>query len=447
METTTFIDNAWSKSKLLFKALIIGALVILLLIPTFYVTNLIEEREQRQKAAIAEVSSKWSGKQNIAGPVLVLPYTERSNDTLKTETKHFAYFLPDQLTVTSKVTPQERSRGIYKVMLYNAKVDLSGNFNNVSLESLKIPPASVLWNEAHIKINLSDPKGLNEELKVKWNDSLLTLSQQSIEGPYTGEGLIAVLPNSDEEKVKNVHFSTQINVNGSEQILFTPTGKTTDVTITSSWQHPSFTGSILPQSWVSDTNGFTAKWKSFAHKRDFPQQWKDVAYTTEITGKEQGVSEYKMGNAAFGANLFIPVNGYQKTMRSVKYAVLCILLTFAAFFLMDVIHKKSVHPFQYGLIGLALILFYVLLLSFSEYIGFDFSYSIASLATIGLIGWFVKGVLVSGRLSIFLSVVLLFIYSYVFTILQLQDYALLIGSIGLFFTLAIIMYFSRKFQW
>lgn len=127
--------------------------------------------------------------------------------------------------------------------------------------------------------------------------------------------------------------------------------------------------------------------------------------------------------------------------------MLCILLTFAAFFLIDVINRKSVHPFQYGLIGLALVLFYVLLLSFSEYIGFNTSYAIAAVATIGLIGWFVKGILSSGRLSSLLSLVLLFIYSYVFTILQLQDYALLVGSIGLFVTLAVIMHFSRKIQW
>ena len=137
----------------------------------------------------------------------------------------------------------------------------------------------------------------------------------------------------------------------------------------------------------------------------------------------------------------------KKTMRSVKYAVLCILLTFAAFFLIETTHKRSVHPFQYGLIGLALVLFYTLLLSFSEYIGFNLSYIIASVATIGLIAWFVKGVLASSKLSGLLSLVLVLMYTYVFTILQLRDYSLLFGSIGLFITLAVIMHFSKKIQW
>jgi inner membrane protein len=150
---------------------------------------------------------------------------------------------------------------------------------------------------------------------------------------------------------------------------------------------------------------------------------------------------------AFGVNLFVPVNSYQKTIRSVKYAALCILLTFAAFFLIETTNNKSVHPFQYGLIGLALLLFYTLLLSFSEYTGFNIAYVIASLCTIGLIAWFVKGILVSSRLTGILSIVLVLMYTYVFTTFQLQDYSLILGSLGLFITLAVIMHFSKKIRW
>jgi inner membrane protein len=443
----TFVESAWNKSKLLVKGVIVGVLVLVLMIPTYYVQNLIEEREQRQKEASAEVSSKWASKQNIAGPILVLPYLENSSDnTTKKPVKHYAFFLPDDLQITSKVDPQERSRGIYKVMLYNAQVNLAGNFRELSLEKYKIPAESVLWNEAYVKLNISDTKGLNEEVKLRWNDSILSLSPQiNVGGPTTGEGLMAAIP-AGIEGLKTIQFSTILNINGSEQILFTPVGKTTNVKMISKWENPSFTGNTLPQSSpkIKD-GGFTAEWKSFSHKRAFAQHWKDLSFTTEPENKITG--EYNLGNAAFGVNLFIPVNGYQKTMRSVKYAILCILLTFAAFFLIDVVHKKSVHPFQYGLIGLALVLFYVLLLSFSEYIGFNIAYSIAAAATIGLIAWFVKSILISGKLSTILSVVLLFVYAYIFTILQLQDYALLIGSIGLFISLAIIMNFSRKIQW
>lgn len=456
----TVIENVWSKSKVLIKALIIGGLIVVLLILTFLVKNLIEERELRQKDAIAELSSKWAGRQNLAGPIIVLPYVETRVDSSgkKFTIKHQAYFLPDELTVNSKILPQERSRGIYKVMLYTSQNVITGRFDKINIDALKIEAENILWNEATVRFNISDPKGLNDELQLKWNDSVLVLSPQSSE-----EGLAAPVNFRGVEDLKNIRFSTQINLNGSEKMLFSPIGKTTTVNLTSNYPHPSFTGNVLPQLSSVKNSGFTATWKSLSHKRSFPQQWKDQSYS--LATPETIVSHnryrdvvlsdvqpdnsfvHKIGAAAFGVDLFIPVNGYQKTLRSIKYAALCIMLTFCAFFLIETVNKKALHPFQYGLVGLALILFYTLLLSFSEYIGFNPAYIVASICTIGLIGWFVKGVLHSGRLSILLSMILVLLYSYVFTILQLQDYALLLGSIGLFITLGVVMYFSRKFQW
>ena len=450
METT--IQAVWSKSKVLVKGLIIAFLVLLLIIPTLYVQNLIEEREQRQKEAVTEVSSKWAGRQIVTGPMIVLPYWQTDGDTAtkKIRSKHFAFFLPDELSVNAAIFPKEKSRGIYKVMLYNSKVNLSGSFKDIDLQKLNILPEDVLWNEAFVKFNVSDVKGLNDELILNWNNRPLNLSPQSFEDRSGSNGLTAALSLNGIDDLKNNNFSSQLDLNGSEQLLFTPLGKSTSVSMQSKWPHPSFTGDILPQNSQVKDSGFAASWKSMAHKRSFPQQWKDDGYrlgqqpdrNTTIVDNSSYIT-----NAAFGADLFVPVNGYQKTMRSVKYSVLCILLTFSAFFLIETTNKRSVHPFQYGLIGLALVLFYILLLSFSEYIGFTASYLIASVATIGLIAWFAKSILFSGRLSGILSFVLVLMYSYVFTILQLQDYSLLFGSIGLFITLAIIMFFSRKIQW
>ena len=455
METT--IQNVWTKSKVLIKGLIIAFLVLLLIIPTFFVQELIREREQRQKEAVVEVSNKWAGAQVVTGPMIVLPYWQTDGDTTikKIRSKHFAYFLPDELSVNANVMPQEKYRGIYKIMLYNSSVELSGSFKNIDLQKLNILPEDVIWNEAFVKFNLSDVKGLNQELVLTVNNQPLNLSPQSFEDRSGSNGLTANLLLTGPDNLKNISFASLFDLNGSEQLLFTPVGKSTSVTMESKWPHPSFTGDILPQTSQVKSSGFSATWKSMAHKRSFPQQWKDNAYIlgyinrTEFTTRNIDVvgTNNFITSAAFGADLFVPVNGYQKTMRSVKYAVLCILLTFSAFFLIETTNKRSVHPFQYGLIGLALVLFYILLLSFSEYIGFNFSYAIASIATIGLIGWFAKSILISGRLSGILTAVLVLMYTYVFTILQMQDYALLLASIGLFITLAIIMYFSRKIQW
>jgi inner membrane protein len=452
METT--IETVWSKSKVLVKGLIIAFLVLLLIIPTFYVQHLIEEREQRQKEAVTEVSNKWAGRQVVTGPMVVLPYWQTDSDTSvrKIRSKHFAYFLPDELSINATIIPKEKYRGIYKVMLYNSKINLSGSFKEIDLQKLNIFPEDVIWSESFLKFNIADVKGLNEELVLQWKNQPLNLSPQSFEDRSGTNGLTAPLSLNGIDDLKNSNFSSQLDLNGSEQLLFTPVGRTTSVTVQSIWPHPSFTGDILPQNSQVKDSGFSANWKSLAHKRSFPQQWKDDAYILGRITRSSGVTDVVdnnsyLTNAAFGADLFVPVNGYQKTMRSVKYSVLCILLTFSAFFLIETTNKRSVHPFQYGLIGLALVLFYILLLSFSEYIGFTTSYVIASVATIGLIAWFAKSILFSGRLSGILSLVLVLMYSYVFTILQLQDYSLLFGSIGLFITLAIIMYFSRKIQW
>jgi inner membrane protein len=439
---TTVLQSVWTKSKLLIKCGIIGILLLILQIPTYYVTELIKEREGRQREAIAEVSSKWAGRQNIVGPILMVPYWQTNGDTTSQgkREKHMASFLPDELTVNASVTPQEKYRGIYKVMLYSSQVNMNGRFSSLHPERLGIAPENLLWNEATIRLGLTDSKGLNDEVKLALNDSTYTLSPFEADN---GSTTSLVTPTAlTAETAGNLRFSTSFGINGSEQLLFTPVGKATTVHLSSAWPHPSFTGSSLPQTTAVKDSGFTATWKSMGHKRSFPQQWKDNVYRMNGDGAATA-----MVASAFGADLFVPVNSYQKITRIIKYSLLILLLTFAAFFLIETTNKKSAHPFQYGLVGLALLLFYTLLLSFSEYVGFNASYALSSLATIGLIGWFVKGILESGRLATLLSVVLLLLYSYVFSILQLQDYSLLLGSVGLFITLAVVMRFSKNIQW
>ncbi|MEI9811034.1 MAG: cell envelope integrity protein CreD [Bacteroidota bacterium] len=446
----TLVTSFWQNSKLLIKGLMIGALVLFLLIPAHFVQDLIKEREGRQKEAVSEVSGKWAGRQNITGPVLVIPYNENTTGTDGKQLiiRHQAYFLPDKLDIQSTVNPEKRYRGIYQVMLYSSGIAMTGKFSPLPVEKMKILPADILWNEAYVSMGVSDPKGLKNEIQLKWNDSTIGLSPAASGNASLDELFTAPLELTEAVIAKDITFSASLNLNGSEQLLFTPVGKETTVELKSGWPDPSFTGSQLPVTSDIRKTGFTAKWKNLSHTRKFPQQWKDNAYTLGNYVSPHGADTMNTISAeAFGADLFVPVNGYQKTMRSVKYAILCILLTFAAFFIIETINKKAVHPFQYALIGLALILFYTLLLSFSEYTGFNIAYIIASAATVGLIAWFVKGLLQSSKLTSVLSVVLVLMYSYVFTILQLQDYSLLLGSIGLFLTLGVIMHFSKKIQW
>lgn len=453
--------TTWQKSKWLIKGAIIGVIALLLLIPMLYVKNLIFEREKRQQEAALEITGKWAGPQNLIGPVIAVPFWKSVEDTAHKvyTTRHTAYFLPDELSINATLNPKEKHRGIYKVMLYDTKIDLSGTYSSPAFEKLNIAADKLIWSEAYVRFSVADNKGLNDQIKLKWNDSILELTPVA----NSEDGMTAPLKISSADDLKNIRFSATVDMNGSGQLFFTPVGKSTTVQVNADWKNPSFTGNMLPQKTEISNKGFNATWKSMSHRRNFPQQWVDNTFSfdyifprtptaaetdhaeriyTSTSGKVSSVAE-----SSFGVNLFIPVNGYQKTLRTVKYSLLCILLTFTAFFLVETTSKKSIHPFQYGLIGLALILFYTLLLSFMEYTGFNPAYLIASAATIGLIAWFVKSILKSGRSTTILSVVLVLIYSYIFSLLQLQDYSLLLGSIGLFITLAIVMYFSRKLQW
>ena len=432
---TVVTQTTWQKSKLIIKGLIIGALALLLLIPAYFVQDLIREREARQKEAFTEVSSKWANRQNFTGPVLVVPYTRSATDVNGKPViiKSQSYFLPDKLDIESSVRPEKRYRGIYQVMLYSATINMSGSFSALPLQKINLAATDLLWDQAYICLNINDARGLKNELQLNWNGKIVSLTPSIINNAIFKEGFVAPISLTAADAEAGINFSSQVNINGSEQLLFTPVGKLTTVKMQSTWPDPSFTGNQLPDSSEINKSGFTATWKSLSHTRNFPQAWKDDSYNLQ--------------SASFGTDLFIPVNGYQKTMRSVKYAILCILLTFTAFFLIETNNRRSVHPVQYALIGFALILFYTLLLSFSEYIGFNGAYAVAGLATIGLITWFVKGLLQSTRLSMLLSFVLLLLYSYIFTILQLEDYALLLGSVGLFFTLAVVMYYSKKIRW
>ncbi|RYY88056.1 MAG: cell envelope integrity protein CreD [Chitinophagaceae bacterium] len=430
------------KSKILVKISVVAAIILVLLLPAWKVEQLVMEREARQKEAVDEVCGKWAGSQLLGGPVLVLPYLVNYTNTegKPVQSRHYAYFLPGKLDMKTVAQPQERHRGIYKVMLYSAQVQLSGQFDRPDLGALRISPEQVLWGEAFVRLQLSDVGGLNEELTLTWNgDRRLVFAPNTSSDPYSSSSLAAPLPLQGPMELAAFTFNGALQVNGSQQLLFAPLGKTTTVELQSTWPHPSFTGTGLPQQSSITDKGFRATWRSLAHRRNFPQQFKDDDRINN--------SIYDLTSSSFGVDLFVPVNAYQKTLRSVKYCLLCIVLTFTAFFLIEVVNKRSVHPFQYGLIGLALVLFYALLLSFSEYIGFNYAYALAAAATVGLIGWFVKGLLQSGRLSTLLSAVLVLLYGYVFTILELQDFALLLGSLGLFLTLAIVMYFSRKINW
>jgi inner membrane protein len=437
METFETIKSdtpLWDKGKLFIKSIVIFGIALFLWVPTFFIMGMVKEREGRQKEAIVDISSKWAGKQTVTGPLLMLPYREfvsQANNGVTVE-KHYAYFMADKLEISSIVSPDKRKRGIYEVAVYKSDIKLNGSFASIPWQKLDIPREQIDFNEAKLVFKIGDAvRGINEDLFVKWKDSSYTFTQQATGEAQLEEAFMAPIPLTEESAASSAEFSMQFSMNGSSQLLFATAARENKIQLRSNWPDPAFTGIKLPDTRQVNDSGFTASWKYL--NRSVPQVWKN--------------NFYNLNNTTVGADLLIPVDTYDKTERSVKYALLCIMLTFAAFFLVETIYKRSLHLVQYGLAGLALVLFYTLLLSISEYTGFNLAYAIAGVSTIGLIGWFVGSVLRSSKLALFISMVLSVVYAYIFTIIQLQDYALLMGSIGLFVALGVIMYFSRKLEW
>ncbi|MBI3137075.1 MAG: cell envelope integrity protein CreD [Sphingobacteriales bacterium] len=430
-ETISESSSLWDKGKLFIKCLVIFLMAMLLWIPTYFIMDVVKEREVHQKEAIADISGKWAGKQTVTGPLLMLPYKlEETNDKgVKTTETQYAYFMPDKLDIQSHVVPDKRKRGIYEVAVYKTDIQLKGMFNPIPWQKLEIPAEQIQWNEALLLFRILDPaKGINEDLAIQWNDSSLVLTPQANGQTALVEAFIAPVVISPGTAAR---FSMNFSLNGSGQLLFTAAARENKIQMGSTWPDPAFTGMKLPDTREVKDSGFTASWKYL--NRTVPPVWKNSFYD---------LSAYQLG-----ADLLIPVDTYDKTERSVKYALLCIMLTFAAFFLVETIYKRTLHLVQYGLAGLALVLFYTLLLSISEYTGFNLAYLISGAATIGLVGWYMGSILRSPKLALFIGFVLTVVYSYIFSIIQLQDYALLMGSIGLFVALGIIMFFSRKLEW
>jgi len=415
------------------KLVIIGVLVAVLLIPVEMIKEIISDRSLGKQKAIEEVSQKWGQAQSIAGPFLSIPYRTYSINEKGVESVsiQYAHFLPEELTVQGLIQPDIRYRGIYEIILYSGELQLSAVFHKIRLHELGIAEKDVIWEQAFVSVGISDLKGLKNNNTVTWDQSNYLLNS-GIEAPaFMDSGVSARVPVSGNQE--KYSFNMNLNINGSGQLAFYPLGKVTTIQLSSAWTSPSFTGAFLPDERVVNDRGFEAKWKILHLNRNYPQQW---------IGKNTKISE-----SAFGTKLFYPVNEYQKSMRSVKYAILFIVLTFISFFLTEVMNKNKLHPIQYLLVGFAICIFYTLLISISEHAKFWIAYGISSVASILLVTLYSKSILKSLRLALMVGSLLLFLYAFLYVTLQLEDYALLMGSVGLLIALGLVMYVTRKTDW
>jgi len=419
-----------------FKLLTIGFLVLILLIPKMMILSLIQERSNYAESAISEVMSKWSNQQVISGPILTIPYKRsiyNEKDKAYTEVLEAATFLPKSLEINGQIMPEKLYRSIYDVVVYQSTLLLNGSFEYPDFDKLDIVSENVLWEQARIQLAISDLRGINEEVKLNWSGKDLLFSPGLSKTSIGNSGISLAIPEFTEKTQQT--FKLKLELKGSKNLQFTPLGEKTQVQISSKWNDPGFIGNFLPTERNIDKKGFSANWTILHFNRNFPQQWINKTHDSKIH------------DSNFGVELLTLANHYQKNTRSAKYAILIIAITFIIFFMYEVFSKQRIHAFQYIMAGSAITLFYLLLLSITEHLGFNLAYLIAASSVLILVFLYSRSFMPKIKSSLGVFAALAGCFSFVFILLQLESFALLAGSIGLFVLLSILMYFTRKINW
>jgi inner membrane protein len=423
------------------KIVAIGVLGTCLMIPLTLVWILAAERSQRRDEAVREAVSSIGRAQTVGGIVLDLPYDaleRQPNGANLTVTRH-AYVHPETLTVEATASPEVRHRSLYEVIVYRTTVRLKGTIAPPDLARLNAAPVTVHWDRAATTIEISDLRGTLAVSPLLFGDRPVTLEPTTETAVFASgvRGLTPLAPDS----AAPIPFAVDLTLAGSDALRFLPTGKATSVQLGASWPDPGFSGAFLPTSRNTTADGFQARWQVSYLARAFPHAWLEgtVDRTTML---------YQRTNSTFGVSFVQTVDHYQKIDRALKYGLLFVLLTFTVFLLWELLRNLRLHPMQYLLIGAALVVFYLLLLSLAEHMPFALAYGIAAGATIALVAGYSASVLSTGvRGALGIGAWLSALYGVLFVLLQLEDVALLVGSVFVFLMLALVMFLTRRIDW
>ena len=401
----------------------------------------IDERHQYQTTAKQAIAKGWSGEQSFAGPLIYLRFEKEVphkyfDENLKKyvqTTKNVFWneiIVPDELDIQSKVTTQTRQKGIFKIPVYETELSLNGKF--LITKEFQFKPIS-----AKLMVAMNDRRGLGGKQTIRWNGNDIPF-QPGIDNKLLGGHLEIDLVNFKTNSTFAFQMDTRLR--GLDTLNFVPTAKQYSLTMNSNWPHPYFVGEYLPNSREISDQGFSASW-------DLTNFSTSIESTMNACAKApQNCSPYGLNNS-LGIGFFSPIDVYQKTDRALKYGFLFIFLTFIVFFLFECIKDVAIHSVQYTLVGFALALFYLVLISLSEHIGFDKAYIAASIACVSLIAAYLSVVFKNFRHASLTSSGLALLYAMLFFILKSEDYALLMGTSLIFTVLAIIMYTTRDIDW
>ncbi len=422
------------------RLLSVGFLALLLGIPIVMIDQLVGERQQRRDQAIGDVSSKWGSAQTITGPVLLVPITVHLVETTngqsitRDETRHVV-ILPSRLHIRGTLDATELARGIFIVPVYKLALSLDGEFAQVRASDLSIAARDIAWDRATLVIGISEVRAIEAQVAVEWNGTPVAFLPGAGGRDEFPTGIHA--PVRIDDTTAQYAFSMPIALNGSLAAYFVPTAADTKVEVTSNFRHPNFQGNWLPTTRTVSDAGFSAGWAVPFLGRNYPQTW-----VSPLSGMRDVIAASR-----FGVELANPVDPYRMADRSVKYALLFILLTFTSVWLVEVLAGVRVHPIQYLLLGTSLCVFYLLELSLSEHTAFILAYAVAALAVVAMATGYSLAVLRRARRALVVGAGVAGLYGYLYVVLTNEDFALLIGAIGLFVTLGVIMLVTRRVDW
>ena len=413
---------------------IIVILILGLLIPILMIQGLIDDRQALQHEVRDDIARSSSGEQRIIGPFLHITYTEtyERNGELLNRDKRLV-ILPESLNLNSKLDTFPKYRGIYKAILYRSMSEMKGRFELSALDSIEIGKIK----SADLVIAIKDIRGIGQSTQIKLDDKLHALL------PGTGisqlpEGVRVNLALTNVSAKQDIDFSIDLALQGMQKIAIVPVAKHTQVSMNSNWPHPSFVGNYLPADSTITDQGFTANWQTNFFATNIEELFSKCLFATQC-----GL----LNERSLGVSLVESVDHYLKSYRATNYALLIFTLVFACFFLLEVFNAKPLHPIQYGFVGLSLAVFYLLLVSLSEHIGFNSAYFIAVAASSCLLSIYVSGMLKNTKMGMVFFCGLVCLYGLLFGLLSAEDYALLMGSLLVFLVLNITMLVTRKVDW
>lgn len=428
--------------KLLYKMLAIGLMSILLLIPLALIEDQIRARSQRQHEVKENIALSAAGQQTLSGPVIALRYHQAVEPEISkdpetgriTRTPRYVvktrYLAPETLNIAGEAKVETRNRGIYQARLFHLNLTSEGQFVVEPLVTGN-DDSGISNVEATLVLGLSDTRGFDSDPEVTINGKRyrFTGGKHAADNEPNNSQLTVALGSIDPTRSSSFSFSFPLQLTGSERFAITPSGEANSIRLKSDWRHPNFGGRFLPREREIGAEGFTAHWEISHLARNF-----------EATLNPNS-------NEVLSIDFVDPVNVYLQSERAVKYGILFIALTFAGFFLTEILRRSPIHPMQYLLVGLALAIFFLLLIALSEHLSFFLSYGIASAACIALIGTYLAGALGGNRPGLAFAGGLTGLYGVLYGVLLSEDNALLMGSVLLFLALAATMLATRRLNW